>query len=66
NNIQQEYYLTDVVGLAFKSSLKIETLMAEDPDEIMGINTQEELKKAERIYDLRIMNYDLKILNPKS
>ncbi len=50
NNVQQEYYLTDVVGLAFKSSLKIETLIAEDPDEIMGINTQEELKKAEEIY----------------
>ena len=49
NNIQQEYYLTDVVGLAFKSSLKIETLVAEDPNEIMGINTQEELKEAERI-----------------
>ncbi|MBI5748491.1 MAG: NTP transferase domain-containing protein [Nitrospinae bacterium] len=50
NNIQQEYYLTDVVGLAFKSSLKIETLVAEDPDEIMGINTQEELKEAEEIF----------------
>lgn len=49
NNIQQEYYLTDVVGLAFKSSLKIETLVAEDPNEIMGINTQEELREAERI-----------------
>ena len=49
NNIQQEYYLTDVVGLAFKSSLKIETLIAEDPNEIVGINTQEELKEAERI-----------------
>jgi UDP-N-acetylglucosamine diphosphorylase/glucosamine-1-phosphate N-acetyltransferase len=49
NNIQKEYYLTDVVGLAFKSSLKIETLIVEDPNEIMGINTQEELKKAERI-----------------
>ena len=49
NNIQQEYYLTDVVALAFKSSLKIETLIAGDPNEIMGINTQDELKKAEEI-----------------
>ncbi|MBI3584069.1 MAG: NTP transferase domain-containing protein [Nitrospinae bacterium] len=47
NNLQQEYYLTDVVGLAFRSSLKIETLIAEDPNEIMGINTQEELREAE-------------------
>lgn len=53
NNVQQEYYLTDVAGFAFKSSLKIETLTAEDPHEIMGINTQEELKEAERIYNLR-------------
>lgn len=60
NNLQKEYYLTDVVGLAFKSSLKIETLVAEDHDEIMGINTQEELREAERIYDFRFKISDFK------
>ena len=53
NNVQQEYYLTDVIYLAFNSSLKIETVRAEDPYEIMGINTQEELKEAERIFKSR-------------
>lgn len=60
NNLQKEYYLTDVVGLAFKSSLKIETLVAEDPNEIMGINTPEELREAERIYDFRFKISDFK------
>lgn len=60
NNLQKEYYLTDVVGLAFKASLKIETLVAEDPNEIMGINTPEELKEAERIYDFRFKISDFK------
>jgi UDP-N-acetylglucosamine diphosphorylase/glucosamine-1-phosphate N-acetyltransferase len=50
DNVQQEYYLTDVIYLAFNSSLKIEAVVAEDPYEIMGINTQEELKEAEEIY----------------
>lgn len=57
NNIQGEYYLTDVVALAFKSSIKIETLMAEDPHEVMGINTQEELKNANIKYQkLKLRN----------
>ncbi|MBI3815022.1 MAG: NTP transferase domain-containing protein, partial [Nitrospinae bacterium] len=49
NNIQKEYYLTDVVSIAFKTSLKIETLTAKDPHEIMGINTQGELRIAEEL-----------------
>ncbi len=53
NNVQQEYYLTDAASLAFKSSLKIETLTANDPHEIMGINTPEELKEAEEIINRR-------------
>lgn len=57
NNIQGEYYLTDVVALAFKSSIKIETLMVEDPHEVMGINTQEELKSANIKYQkLKLRN----------
>ncbi|OGW00353.1 MAG: hypothetical protein A3I04_05795 [Nitrospinae bacterium RIFCSPLOWO2_02_FULL_39_110] len=49
NNVQQEYYLTDAVDIAFKSGLKIGSLVVEDPYEVMGINTQEELQKAEKI-----------------
>jgi UDP-N-acetylglucosamine diphosphorylase/glucosamine-1-phosphate N-acetyltransferase len=53
NNVQQEYYLTDAVSLAFKSSLKIEALTAKDQHEIMGINTPEELEEAERFMNSR-------------
>jgi bifunctional N-acetylglucosamine-1-phosphate-uridyltransferase/glucosamine-1-phosphate-acetyltransferase GlmU-like protein len=46
NNSQQEYYLTDLVGLASAQGQKIGGLII-DPLEAMGINSQEELKIAE-------------------
>jgi UDP-N-acetylglucosamine diphosphorylase/glucosamine-1-phosphate N-acetyltransferase len=57
NNVQQEYYLTDAVDIAFKSGLKIGSLVVEDPYEVMGINTQEELKNANIKYQkLKLRN----------
>lgn len=45
-NAQSEYYLTDVVKLAFKQGLKINSCEV-DPKEAIGINSPEELKIAE-------------------
>lgn len=44
-NKQAEYYLTDMVGIAFAGGHKIGTINIE-PREAMGINSQEELKLA--------------------
>lgn len=49
DNKQKEFYLTDVVGLLKKEGEKIVALESPDPIEVMGINTQEELQKAEKI-----------------
>jgi UDP-N-acetylglucosamine diphosphorylase/glucosamine-1-phosphate N-acetyltransferase len=54
NNIQKEYYLTDIVKLINKlSDIYIETYQIEDnlKYQIMGVNTQEELKKLEETYE---------------
>jgi UDP-N-acetylglucosamine diphosphorylase/glucosamine-1-phosphate N-acetyltransferase len=45
-NAQGEYYLTDIVEIASKNGLYVTSTLAGCPEEVMGINTCEELKKA--------------------
>ncbi len=48
-NAQKEYYLTDLVSLAFAQNKKIDSLPI-DAKEAIGINSLEELETAEKIY----------------
>ena len=48
HNAQREYYLTDLVKLAFKQELNINTFCL-DPKEAIGINSPEELAIAESL-----------------
>jgi UDP-N-acetylglucosamine diphosphorylase/glucosamine-1-phosphate N-acetyltransferase len=52
-NRQKEYYLTDLVHLAFAEGLLVEGLPVADPMEVAGVNTVEQLEEAERILALR-------------
>ena len=52
-NNQGELYLTDIVELALKESLKVKAVVCDDPEEVMGINSQFELARAERILQKR-------------
>lgn len=54
SNQQGEYYLTDVVELLVQSGEKVVAVVAEDPDEVMGINDRVKLARAERIARDRI------------
>ncbi len=47
DNIQGEYYLTDVLPLMRKDNKKIALQIADDPDEIQGVNTVDQLGEAE-------------------
>jgi len=47
-NKQQEYYLTDLVKIAFKGGFVIDSLTV-DPSEAIGINSVEELQVAESL-----------------
>ncbi|SDU14660.1 UDP-N-acetylglucosamine pyrophosphorylase [Desulfobacula phenolica] len=47
DNIQVEYYLTDVIGIAKKQNESIQVLTMDDPREVMGVNTLEDLCKVE-------------------
>jgi bifunctional N-acetylglucosamine-1-phosphate-uridyltransferase/glucosamine-1-phosphate-acetyltransferase GlmU-like protein len=48
NNKQKEYYLTDIVEIACREGRKVKSFIASDYIEVMGINTLEELTRAEK------------------
>ncbi len=47
-NVQGEYYLTDIIGMAVSQRLRVSALVTHDTDETLGINTREHLAWAER------------------
>ncbi|MGH8727964.1 MAG: bifunctional UDP-N-acetylglucosamine diphosphorylase/glucosamine-1-phosphate N-acetyltransferase GlmU [Burkholderiales bacterium] len=52
NNAQREYYLTDVVALAAKAGVPIETAQPASDWEPLGVNDKNQLAQLERIYQL--------------
>jgi bifunctional UDP-N-acetylglucosamine pyrophosphorylase/glucosamine-1-phosphate N-acetyltransferase len=48
NNQQGEYYLPDIVTIGLAQGKVIETLQVDDPREMMGVNTREELAFMEK------------------
>jgi UDP-N-acetylglucosamine pyrophosphorylase len=53
NNAQHEYYLTDVFEYFWKHHWTVSALVADEPAEIHGINTVEQLEEARKILNLR-------------
>lgn len=47
-NSQGEYYLPGIVDLCVSSGKKLRAIAAENPREVLGVNTREELAEAER------------------
>ena len=50
NNAQQEFYLTELVRIAFNNLLPIAAVKAKNLNEVKGINTKAELAEAEKLY----------------
>ena len=48
-NNQGELYLTDLVEIALAESAKVRAVVSDEPDEVIGINTQWDLAQAERL-----------------
>ena len=53
-NVQQEYYLTDVVKLAVDRGLGVSAMIVTDADEGLGVNSRQQLAMAERVIRERI------------
>ncbi|MBE9546585.1 MAG: NTP transferase domain-containing protein [Proteobacteria bacterium] len=52
-NVQGEYYLTDIIEVARKKGYTVGSFMTNDPAEVMGINTPDDLERASRIIEGR-------------
>jgi len=53
DNSQKEYYLTDVIEIAQKRHEKIVVITMDDPGQVIGVNTLEELEKVEYLIQQR-------------
>ena len=53
-NAQGEYYLTDVIGMAFDAGTKVHGILVDEPTEVLGINDRAQLAVAERTLQRRI------------
>ena len=54
HNSQQELYLTDIVEIGFRKNKAITAVISEDATEMMGVNSQEDLRIAEGQMRLRL------------
>ncbi|MBA4141451.1 MAG: bifunctional UDP-N-acetylglucosamine diphosphorylase/glucosamine-1-phosphate N-acetyltransferase GlmU [Nitrosospira sp.] len=50
NNVQKEYYLTDIVAMAVKDGIKVEAARPDHPWETTGVNSKTHLAELERTY----------------
>ena len=55
NNVQGEYYLTEIPELIVKKNMKVETFMTDDGDDLRGVNTLEDLAVCEEVMRRRGM-----------
>ncbi len=53
DNDQHEYYLTDTIAWLTAAGQRVEAVPVDDPSEVVGINTVEELAEAERLLRAR-------------
>ncbi len=56
NNVQKEFYITDLVGMASEQN-RVVTTVAAPFDEVRGINTIEELWDAERVKQTELIKF---------
>ncbi|MCX7635314.1 MAG: bifunctional UDP-N-acetylglucosamine diphosphorylase/glucosamine-1-phosphate N-acetyltransferase GlmU, partial [Syntrophales bacterium] len=54
DNAQGEYYLTDIMAIARDEGYRTAAFVVNDPREVMGINTPDDLAEAERIQRRRL------------
>jgi UDP-N-acetylglucosamine diphosphorylase/glucosamine-1-phosphate N-acetyltransferase len=61
HNAQQELYLTDIVEIGFRKNKAITAVIGKDATEMMGVNSQEDLRIAEGQMRLRLsINLDFR------
>ncbi len=68
NNVQKEYYLTDLVKLAVQDGLKVSAILCADAREVNGVNDQHQLAEVEsryrQIQASRLLKQGVKLYDP--
>ncbi len=68
NNAQQEFYLTDLVGLCVQNKLSVATTQPKVAHEVFGVNDRQQLATLERCFQLQqaneLMQQGLALLDP--
>lgn len=68
NNSQNEYYLTDIIGIAVAEGIQVATCHASQPDETAGINSRIEQAHLERKFQMKqaekLMHAGVQIIDP--
>ena len=54
DNAQHEYYLTDVFSIARRCGMPVVTVTADDPEEVLGVNSCLQQAKVEKIYQRKV------------
>ncbi len=49
DNAQGEFYLTDIIAVGYQEGKRVGVMVSADADEIIGVNTIEDLRVAESI-----------------
>jgi bifunctional UDP-N-acetylglucosamine pyrophosphorylase/glucosamine-1-phosphate N-acetyltransferase len=69
-NENGEYFLTDLVALAVDAGRRVEAVQPDDPDEILGVNTQAQLADVNRIamhrIRTRLLDSGVRMLDPST
>ena len=69
-NAQREYYLTDLVARYAQAGKRISAVAAPDPNVVMGVNSQLELSRAERVLRRKVaealMEQGVRIIDPET
>lgn len=52
NNVQGEYYLTDIVAMAVQDGLTVATEVIQNESSVAGVNSKQDLASLERVYQL--------------
>jgi UDP-N-acetylglucosamine diphosphorylase/glucosamine-1-phosphate N-acetyltransferase len=53
DNVQNEVYLTDIVALGYRQNRRIGAVVGSDSNEIIGVNSRDDLQIAEKLMKLR-------------
>ena len=69
-NAQNEYYLTDMIKIFHDYGYKVEGMIVEDANEVMGVNDRVQLAQATKVIQRRInthwMNEGVTLVDPES